>query len=412
MKLDEPGEIFRAGVVAGVAGSVSVLVLVVLLAVCVVSRKLRRAKPPLRRFPQHYTILPPRYIERGPVETCDWLNTAVSVIAGEILKPKFVEDLRTRLHELCNRPDKPAAIGDITFRELEIGSVLPALKRVQLFRPEGDCGRILADVELEYTGNACVDVETSIYVDWPVPRAACMPVAVGLRNIRFEGKVRVEWATADDGGPGCGYVCFVGEPFIDFDITTSLGHVEKLEKFAAVGTFLRHKVRDEVRARLVYPSYVPIGRWPEDAAPIDPKGGPVATGASRASGSASPAGVGGGGGAGIAAALGGAHHPSSFHSTASSSHAGPSGPRVLPFAIPAAFALASPEQFEPPRTWSGGSGPRDRDRDRDRTPKKAAAAGSESPRLQPSAFRGNANAFPLSGSSTLVRRSLGGDKRG
>jgi len=188
------------------------------------------------------------------IESCAWVNTIAANLCVEALKsPALVESLHKNLHDILNKPeDKPDILGKIVVSDINMGTGLPQISGIRVLSRAHD-DSLHADVSLHYDGGASFTISTELWVNWPTPKFASLPVSLHASFDSFEGTL-----TASCHFPSSNKtrvtLYFLTPPKLQLRIGSTIGHTTKLVNVLQVSSLLENMIYSFVNKELVAPN--------------------------------------------------------------------------------------------------------------------------------------------------------------
>jgi len=188
------------------------------------------------------------------IETCLWLNTIAATLCVEALSsPVLVESLHKKLHDILNKPeDKPDMLGKIVISDINMGTGLPLVDGIRVLSRAHD-DSLHAEIGLRYNGGASFTISTELWMNWPTPKFAALPVSLHASFDHFEGTLTAS----------CHYrsstatrflVYFRTPPVFRLRIGSTIGHATKLVNVLQISSLLENMIYSFVNKELVYPN--------------------------------------------------------------------------------------------------------------------------------------------------------------
>jgi len=188
------------------------------------------------------------------IESCAWLNTIAANLCVEALKsPALVESLHKNLHDILNKPeDKPDILGKIVVSDINMGTGLPQISGIRVLSRAHD-DALHADVSLHYDGGASFTISTELWVNWPSPKFASLPVSLHASFDSFDGTL-----TASCHFPSSNKtrvtLYFLTPPKLQLRIGSTIGHTTKLVNVLQISNLLENMIYSFVNKELVAPN--------------------------------------------------------------------------------------------------------------------------------------------------------------
>jgi hypothetical protein len=188
------------------------------------------------------------------VETCVWLNTIVSAICVEALSsPVLVENIHKKLHDILNKPeDKPDVLGNIVISDINMGTGLPLIDGVRVLSRAHD-DSLHAEVGVRYNGGASFTISTELWMNWPTPKFAALPISLHASFDHFAGTLTAScyWRSTTSFRL---LVYFRAPPVFQLRIGSTIGHSTKLVNVLQVSSLLENMIYAYVNKELVFPN--------------------------------------------------------------------------------------------------------------------------------------------------------------
>eukprot|EP01135_Chromosphaera_perkinsii_P004725 Nk52_evm36s294 gene=Nk52_evmTU36s294 len=229
-------------------------------------------------------------------ESCQWLNTILYRIFADIqcdldLHETLLNTIIMGLNDPSQDGKKPSFVGDVNVSEFDLGSSIPIVQRIRLVAgrdgsPVDLNSEMYVCMDIEYSGNAQLGIETELILNWPVPMSAALPVGLSVSIAKLEGvvmlkcppcaffetSVRDTTAGGDAGGSsgvgkganasqaamqyGTHSLYFDSIPRIDFEIHSVLGHKSQAHDLPKLEEMILDKLRDVIVKTCVYPNSI------------------------------------------------------------------------------------------------------------------------------------------------------------
>lgn len=188
------------------------------------------------------------------IESCTWINTIAAAICVEALSsPVLIESIHKKLHEILNKPeDKPDVLGNIVISDINMGGGLPLIDGVRVLS-RGSDDSLHAEVGLLYTGGASFTISTELWMNWPTPKFAALPVSLNASFDHFAGTLTAScyWRSSTSFRV---LVFFRAPPAFQLRIGSTIGHSTKLVNVLQVSSLLENTIYAFVNKELVFPN--------------------------------------------------------------------------------------------------------------------------------------------------------------
>jgi hypothetical protein len=188
------------------------------------------------------------------IESCAWLNTVAAAMCVEALSsPVLVENLHKKLHDILNKPeDKPDVLGKIVISDINMGTGLPLVDGIRVLSRAHD-DTLNAEIALRYNGGASFTISTELWVNWPTPKFASLPVSLHASFDHFEGTLMAvcRWYSTNKQRVA---VYLRAPPVFQLRIGSTIGHTTKLVNVLQVSNMLENMIYSFVNKELVAPN--------------------------------------------------------------------------------------------------------------------------------------------------------------
>jgi Maintenance of mitochondrial morphology protein 1/PH domain len=204
--------------------------------------------------------------KRSPTESCEWFNLVLSKYFAEMQANElFVDKIRAKMQYRFNKIKKPNYVGPIVVEEVDIGRELVQLDRISFAQRRQDSdawlrnrsSELIGEAHVEYRGGASVKITFNVYINWPRPRFATIPVSAWLRIERVSGVLRL---FAPSEVPSRISLAFIDMPLTDFSVRLIIGstarNVNLTNTFPRVKNFLTATLRKLIWKTAVSPNKV------------------------------------------------------------------------------------------------------------------------------------------------------------
>ena len=193
---------------------------------------------------------PPSWIYFPKRERVDWLNKIVKQAWPFIddYVAKYIKDNQQSYKEMIAQ----YGVENFEFKKCTVGDIAPRIVNICMRKsdegPDGRVTDIAFDMELCYAGDAQIKVKLA-YLATPT-------LTVGLKNVSFSGKMRVEMQNLTGRIPICGSLCcyFLNKPVMDFDLT----NVGNMMDFSPLKRKIKSVIDGTVASMMVLPNRYPV----------------------------------------------------------------------------------------------------------------------------------------------------------
>lgn len=154
-------------------------------------------------------------------ETTDWLNVMFAqaiagyredVLAGGAsttyhsgadgaarsshpIEPQKERTARDLMEEILNRASS-SFLDPIRVTEADFGDAYPIFTNARV-RPADDTGRTRIEIDVDYSDQITLAIDTKLLINFPKPRFAVLPVSLSLTIARFSGTLAIELFSSD-----------------------------------------------------------------------------------------------------------------------------------------------------------------------------------------------------------------------
>jgi len=188
------------------------------------------------------------------IESCVWINTIAAAICVEALSsPVLIENIHQKLHEILNKPeDKPDMLGNIVISDINLGTGLPLVDGIRVLS-RGSDDSLHAEVGISYTGGASFTISTELWMNWPTPKFAALPISLNASFDHFSGTLNTScyWRSSKSFRL---LIYFQSPPAFQLRIGSTIGHSTKLVNVLHVSSLLENTIYAFVNKELVFPN--------------------------------------------------------------------------------------------------------------------------------------------------------------
>lgn len=137
-----------------------------------------------------------------PSETSDWINVLFAQVLqnyrDDMLGAGGEEGARKQVEKWLNPQGKSLSwLDPITVTSLSLGKAYPLLSNARI-RPADGQGRLRAEVDIDYNDSIHLSIATSLLINFPRPRFAVLPVALGIELVGIGGTLTMQIHHAND----------------------------------------------------------------------------------------------------------------------------------------------------------------------------------------------------------------------
>lgn len=111
------------------------------------------------------------------------------------LEPEKERTARDLMEEILNRASS-SFLDPIRVTEADFGDAYPIFTNARV-RPADDTGRTRIEIDVDYSDQITLAIDTKLLINFPKPRFAVLPVSLSLTISRFSGTLAVELFSSD-----------------------------------------------------------------------------------------------------------------------------------------------------------------------------------------------------------------------
>lgn len=111
------------------------------------------------------------------------------------LEPQKERTARDLMEEILNRATS-SFLDPIRVTEADFGDAYPIFTNARV-RPADDTGRTRIEIDVDYSDQITLAIDTKLLINFPKPRFAVLPVSLGLTIVRFSGTLAIELFSSD-----------------------------------------------------------------------------------------------------------------------------------------------------------------------------------------------------------------------
>ncbi|SNX85358.1 related to MMM1 - required for mitochondrial shape and structure [Melanopsichium pennsylvanicum] len=193
------------------------------------------------------------------------------------LEPGKERTARDLMEEILNRASS-SFLDPIRVTEADFGDAYPIFTNARV-RPADDTGRTRIEIDVDYSDQITLAIDTKLLVNFPKPRFAVLPVSLSLTIVRFSGTVAIELFSSDpnasvlpttSSAPASGTKASQAVPprsrhqlhfslhpdfALEASATSLLGSRAKLQDIPKIEQLLISRLRGWIMDRFVWPRY-------------------------------------------------------------------------------------------------------------------------------------------------------------
>lgn len=111
------------------------------------------------------------------------------------IEPQKERTARDLMEEILNRASS-SFLDPIRVTEADFGDAYPIFTNARV-RPADDTGRTRIEIDVDYSDQITLAIETKLLINFPKPRFAVLPVSLSLTIVRFSGTLAIELFSSD-----------------------------------------------------------------------------------------------------------------------------------------------------------------------------------------------------------------------
>ncbi|PWZ03738.1 hypothetical protein BCV70DRAFT_197935 [Testicularia cyperi] len=111
------------------------------------------------------------------------------------MAPEKERTARDLMEEILNRATS-SFLDPIRVTEADFGDAYPIFTNARV-RPADDTGRTRIEIDVDYSDQITLAIDTKLLVNFPKPRFAVLPVSLSLTIVRFSGTLAIELFSSD-----------------------------------------------------------------------------------------------------------------------------------------------------------------------------------------------------------------------
>ncbi|EST06921.1 protein of unknown function DUF2404 [Kalmanozyma brasiliensis GHG001] len=111
------------------------------------------------------------------------------------LEPEKERTARDLMEEILNRTSS-SFLDPIRVTEADFGDAYPIFTNARV-RPADDTGRTRIEIDVDYSDQITLAIDTKLLINFPKPRFAVLPVSLSLTIVRFSGTLAIELFSSD-----------------------------------------------------------------------------------------------------------------------------------------------------------------------------------------------------------------------
>jgi len=157
-------------------------------------------------------------------ETTSWLNKLISIFYKEWQEAEAYQEFICKYLNRIYNTGRPDYLSEITVSKVTMSGVAPKIIAVYKLSPEKQTD-FLFDFEISYRGTFEVTLNCDIIINWPIAKAANIPLTCKIYVRSLNGRARVYFSSEPN---GLNWYGFVGDPVCKFDIDPIIGDKNKL----------------------------------------------------------------------------------------------------------------------------------------------------------------------------------------
>eukprot|EP00010_Vexillifera_abyssalis_P000287 CAMPEP_0201549198 /NCGR_PEP_ID=MMETSP0173_2-20130828/5693_1 /ASSEMBLY_ACC=CAM_ASM_000268 /TAXON_ID=218659 /ORGANISM="Vexillifera sp., Strain DIVA3 564/2" /LENGTH=292 /DNA_ID=CAMNT_0047958795 /DNA_START=260 /DNA_END=1138 /DNA_ORIENTATION=+ len=197
------------------------------------------------------------------VESSHWFNLLLSKYFNEMREnPTFLNKVSAKLQQRFDKIKKPSYVGPIHIDRVDIGDELLKIKHIAMCRRREKlldnnttASELVGEAKVNYRGGASIKVSFNVYINWPRPKFATLPVSATIRLENIAGIMRF-FAPATI--PARVSMAFSSMPETEFGVRLVVGgntrHLNLTTLFPRVRAWLTATLRKLIWKSIVSPN--------------------------------------------------------------------------------------------------------------------------------------------------------------
>ncbi|KAJ9099942.1 hypothetical protein QFC21_003948 [Naganishia friedmannii] len=200
-------------------------------------------------------------------ESSDWINVLFAqVLQGyrdDLLGAGGEEGARNQVEAWLNPKGTAMSwLDPITVTSLSLGKSYPLLSNARI-RPADGQGGLRAEVDVDYSDSIHLSLATSLVINFPQPRFAILPVALGVELVGFGGTVTMQLQSAPTPSQSLEgrrqvHLSLLPDFHLNLKATSLLGSRAKLQDIPKLEQLVIARLRQAIQDRLVWPRFVGV----------------------------------------------------------------------------------------------------------------------------------------------------------
>lgn len=195
-------------------------------------------------------------------ESGDFLNVLLAQILqgyrDDLLGSGGEEGARRRVESWLNPANSTLSwLDPISVTSLNLGNTYPLLSNARI-RPADGQGGIRLEVDVDYSDSLHLSLATSLLVNFPLPKFAVLPVALGVELVGVGGTLSIRVHNPPGGANRQQHVHMSLLPDFHLNVKTTslLGSRAKLQDIPKLEQLVVSRLRAVIHDKLVWPRYV------------------------------------------------------------------------------------------------------------------------------------------------------------
>ncbi|WVQ62986.1 uncharacterized protein L199_001135 [Kwoniella botswanensis] len=194
-------------------------------------------------------------------ESTDWVNVLLAQMLqgyrNDLLSANGEEGARQRIEKWLNPTGKNLSwLDPIEVTSLSLGKAYPLLSNARI-RPADGQGRIRSEIDVDYLDSISLSLSTAVLVNFPRPRFAVLPVALGVELVSIGGTLSVQLHEPVDERQHI-HVSLLPDFHLNLKTTSLLGSRAKLQDIPKLEQLILSRLRSVIQDRFVYPAHISL----------------------------------------------------------------------------------------------------------------------------------------------------------
>lgn len=198
-------------------------------------------------------------------ESLNWFNVLVAQAFAQFREDAQSKDaILISLDTILNGERRPDFLGPIKVTEVNMGEEFPVFSNCSIDLNEEQ--RLHATMDIDLSDTITLAIETSLELNYPSPKFAILPVALGVTIVRFAGTLSIAFIPPADRSTSTTMTFALRPDFtLDLTIRSLIGSRSRLQDIPKISQLIESRLRQWLCDRVVEPRYQRIdipSLWP------------------------------------------------------------------------------------------------------------------------------------------------------